>query len=101
MGHLVHKQYIRYVKVTITSYFLISDNLTKSIIQGPLGLIFGFLFGILWGLLIRYIPERQDVSVIFWLAIYNRNILVFLVLIHRFSFSDLIIKLSYYVVFSA
>lgn len=37
-----------------------TDNLTKSIIQGPLGLIFGFLLGILWGLLIRYIPERQD-----------------------------------------
>jgi hypothetical protein len=30
--------------------------------QGPLGMIFGFCFGVVWGLLIRYVPNRHDVS---------------------------------------
>jgi hypothetical protein len=46
----------------ITRNSLISGDLFTSVIQGPIGLISGFIFGILWGLLIRYVPERHDVS---------------------------------------
>jgi hypothetical protein len=58
MEHPVHV----YTYVMVTEGFLIAGDLTRSIIQGPLGLILGFLCGTLWGLLIRYVPERQDVS---------------------------------------
>jgi hypothetical protein len=32
--------------------------------QGPLSIVGGIGFGILWGLLAKYVPEKQDVSLI-------------------------------------
>lgn len=44
---------------------LFSGSLVFNIIQGPLSVIMGLGFGVLWGFLAKFVPVRDDVSIVF------------------------------------
>lgn len=46
---------------------LITDSLFFNIALGPVSVLGGIGFGVLWGLILKYFPEKGDVSLFFYL----------------------------------
>lgn len=44
----------------ISNFF--SDSVTYDLLLSPMSIIIGITYGILWGFVVKYVPERSDVS---------------------------------------
>jgi len=49
-------------------YLCITDPVTYDLLLSPLSIAVGILYGIVWGFIVKYVPERTDVSIIKYLV---------------------------------
>jgi len=42
----------------------ISDSVTYDLLLSPVSIAAGILYGLVWGFIVKYVPERTDVSII-------------------------------------
>lgn len=45
-------------------YLCFSDSVTYDLLLSPVSIAAGILYGLIWGFIVKYVPERSDVSII-------------------------------------
>lgn len=45
-------------------YLYFSDSVTYDLLLSPVSIAAGILYGLIWGFIVKYVPERSDVSII-------------------------------------
>jgi len=45
-------------------YLCFSDSVTYDLLLSPVSIVAGILYGLIWGFIVKYVPERSDVSII-------------------------------------
>jgi len=51
----------------------ISDSVTYNLLLSPMSIAAGILYGIIWGFIVKYVPERTDVSIIMQILLKNTS----------------------------
>jgi len=44
-------------------YLCITDPVTYDLLLSPISIAAGILYGLVWGFIVKYVPERTDVSI--------------------------------------
>jgi len=57
-------------------YLCISDSVTYNLLLSPISIAAGMLYGLVWGFIVKYVPERTDVSIIPKCIVKNNQIIV-------------------------
>lgn len=45
-------------------YLCLPDPISYDLLLSPISIAVGILYGLVWGFIVKYIPERSDVSII-------------------------------------
>lgn len=51
------------IAVLPNKYLCISDSITYDLLLSPVSIAVGILYGLVWGFIVKYVPERTDVSI--------------------------------------
>jgi len=57
----------------------LSDSVSYDLMLSPISIAVGILYGVVWGFIVKYIPERTDVSIIAKYVVKNNQIIVLVI----------------------
>jgi len=58
----------------------LSDSVSYDLMLSPISIAVGILYGVVWGFVVKYIPERTDVSIIAKYIVKNNQIIVLVII---------------------
>lgn len=57
----------------------LSDSVSYNLMLSPVSIAVGILYGVVWGYIVKYVPERTDVSIIAKYIVKNNQIIVLVI----------------------
>jgi len=57
----------------------LSDSVSYDLMLSPISIAVGILYGVVWGFIVKYIPQRTDVSIIAKYVVKNNQIIVLVI----------------------
>jgi len=63
----------------LNKFVCLSDPISYDLLLSPISIAVGILYGLVWGFIVKYIPERTDVSIIAKYIVKNYQIIILVI----------------------